>query len=579
MLGCGGEERAETDRPAPQGVAGKEEAITPVTGDWLLIHEMSDPERLNPITYSDKIGSDILLNNIFETLLMLDPRSLELKPVLAESRPAISKDKLVYTFKIRRDIRFQDGRPLTGEDVLFSIKAIKCSLVDAPFQRVYYESLLDAQLLDPYTVRFVTKEPYFLNETVLGETVIFPRHYYDPENLLKNVGVRDLTKDPSQMPANVKRFAEKFNEDYNRNPMGTGPYKFLSWKTGQEVRLERDRNYWGYGKPGIDQPHLDRIRFRIINNLDAALVSLKSGDLDFIESLEPVQHVRGTSGERFTREFQKLEYYEPTYSYIGWNNVHPIFKDKRVRQAMTYFTNRTQMIKTILFGLGQLVESPIFFFRPEYDKTLYTYPYDPKRAVALLSQAGWKDTDGDGVLDKMIDGKKVPFRFEIKVNAGNTVRKSVALTLQNELRKHGIVATVRELDWTIFLDDTKNHKFDAAIMGWAMSPQEQDGFQIWHSSQADNRGSNHISYKNPRVDRILEEYRREFDFKKRVELYREFQRIVNDEQPYTFLFARKSVAAVHRRFRGVEILPVGVVPTEWWVPYGAQKYGAKAIAN
>src|SRR5206468_6833241 len=169
------------------------------------------------------------------------------------------------------------------------------------------------------------------------------------------------------------------------------------------------------------------------------------------------------------------------------------------------------------------------------------------------------------------------FRFEIKFNSGNDIRKSVALTLQDELKKHGIDASVRQLDWTIYLDDVRNHRFDAMILGWGMPASEPDEYQVWHSSQAANKGSNHISYKNARVDQILEEYRREFDAKKRVQLYREFQHILNDEQPYTFLFARKAVSAVQRRFRGIEVYPAGLRPQEWWVPRSAQKYARETM--
>ena len=554
-------------------------AAQPVTGDWLLNHSLSDPEQLNPLTSNDASASEVL-GYIFESLLQLDPRTLEFKPLLAETRPEISKDKLAYTFKLRRDARFQDGKPITGEDVLFSIKSIKCPLVDAPFLRVYYDSVVDAELLDPYTIRFKTKEPYFLNEEQLGSILVLPRHYYDPQNLLKTTGVRDLLGDPTKLPPAVKRFADNFNKNYNRSPLGSGPYKFAFWKTGQEVQLVRDPNYWGNGKAGVDQPHIDRMRFRVINNPDAALIQLKSGDLDTME-LTPIQATRGTNSDRFKKQFAKYEYYAPTFSYIGWNNASPIFRDKRVRQAMTYFTNRQQMVKAILFGLGRVVDSPIYFSRPEYDNSLYSYPYDPKKALALLAEAGWKDTDGDGVLDKVIDGRKVPLRFEIKVNSGNDVRESVALTLQDELKKHGVAASVRQLDWTIFLDDVKNHKFDAVVLGWQMPATEGDNYQVWHSSQADNKGSNHISFKNPRVDKILEDYRREFDEKKRFEMAKEFQHILNDEQPYTFLFARKAVTPVDRRFHGVEVLatPTGLSPIEWWVPRSQQKYGARETAN
>jgi len=570
LIGCGDKTEVKLSDASPAENApapGK-----PVTGDWLVIHSLSDPEQLNPLTSSDASSSEVN-QYIFESLLTREPRTLEFKPYIAEARPEISNDKLSYTFKIRRDVRFQDGRPVTGEDVLFSLKVIKCPLVNAPFLRVYFNSVVDAQLLDPYTIRFATKERYFLNESVLGQEIkILPRHYYDPDDLLKNVSVRDLLKDPSQLNENVKKFADNFNKNYNRNPMGSGPYKFHRWKTGQEIELTRDPNYWGKGKPGIDQAYIDRLKFRVVNNMDAALVRLKSGSLDYMEVLQPVQHVRGTNSERFNREFKKYEYYAPTYSYIGWNNNHPIFRDKRVRQAMTYLTDRKQIVKSVLFGLGEVVDSHIYFFRPEYDKTLRSYPFDPQKALALLNEAGWKDTDGDGVLDKVIDGKKVPLRFEIKVNSGNAVRKSVALVLLDELKKHGIAASVRELDWTIFLNDVKNHQFDAVVLGWQMSTTEPDAYQVWHSSQAANKGSNAISYKNSRVDEILELYRREFDAQKRIQMYKEFQEIIHDEQPYTFLYVAKRVSAVHRRFQGVEVFPDGLRPIDWWVPVARQKY-------
>ena len=169
-------------------------AEAPVTGDWLINHILSDPEQLNPLTSNDA-GASSLLGYIFESLLQRDPRTLELRPHLAIARPEISEDKLEYTFKIRQDAHFQDGRPLTGEDVLFTIKAIKCPLVNAPFQRVYFESIVNAELLDPSTIRFTAREPYFLNENVLGGIDVLPRHYYDPEDLLKEVTVTELAGD------------------------------------------------------------------------------------------------------------------------------------------------------------------------------------------------------------------------------------------------------------------------------------------------------------------------------------------------------------------------------------------------
>lgn len=564
----------EGGAPAPAvsgpGTAAEEK---PVTGDWLMRHLLSDPEQLNPLTSNDATSSTIL-GHIFESLLDRDPETLKLRPLLAESLPEVSADHLTYTFHIRKDAHFSDGKPVTGEDVLFSVKAIKCSKVNAPFVRVYFASITDAVLTDPYTIRFTASEPYFKNESVLGGITVMPKHHYDPNGYLDKATVRQLAEDDPAVEGAAARFADHFNRSYFRDPLGSGPYRFVEWKTGQQVVLARNPDYWGYGHPEIESPHLDRMVFRIINNSDAALVAMKGGDLDML-GLEPLQHLRQTSGARFTEQFGKLIYYSPGYTYIGWNNDHPLFGDPRVRRAMTMLTDREAMVKTILFGLGTLVDSPIYRFRPEYDDTLIPPPYDPEAAVALLAEAGWKDTDHDGLLDKAINGKRVPFSFEIKINSGNDIRKSVALTLQDSLKRNGIEVKVREVDWTIFLDDVRSHRFDAVILGWAMSVDEPDAFQVWHSSQIENKGSNFIGYRNARVDELLTAYRREFDETRRVELYREFQHILNEEQPYTFLFLGKSVLAYHKRFRNVEALPIGgVVPTRWWVPRELQKYGS-----
>jgi ABC-type transport system substrate-binding protein len=374
-----------------------------------------------------------------------------------------------------------------------SIAEALTALQSQPFDGVYIATHSPAE----------TQQVHVLlrNEAILGGIDVLPRHYYDPEGLLDAITIQDLNAMGTAADAvevglveRAKQFAERFNKDFSRRPLGSGPYKFVEWKTGQEVVLARDPQYWGSGKAGIDQPYVDRQVRRVFNNMDAALVALKAGDLDTMP-LQPIQHLRQTSGGRFDKQFAKHLYFTPSYSWIGWNNAHPIFSDKRVRQAMTYLTNRQQMVKTILFDLGAVVDGPVYLFRPEYDKTLFSHPYDPQKALQLLGEVGWRDTDGDGILDKVIDGQKTPFRFEIKFNSGNDIRKSVALTLQDELKKHGIDASVRQLDWTIFLDEVRNHKFEAVVLAGAPPTSRM----ISVCTRRPTQGSNVISFRHPRL--------------------------------------------------------------------------------
>jgi len=556
-----------------------EDASEPVFGDWLVRHFLSDPENFNPFTSNDA-GASTVQSFIFESLLYaeLDP-PYEFKGHIATGYPTVSDDLLSYTFELRDDVTFADGVPLTVDDVVFSIKVIKHPGVLAPHLRNYVSAITDVRKVGANSVTFVCGEPYFRNDLVIGNMQIIPRHFYDPEGLMDRVSVRSLMdgsweKGPAAELA--KRFAERFNRDFNRKILGSGPYLIADWDrdvvTGQKVVLTRNPNYWGYDKTG--QPHgfFDQIVFKIINNTDAAFIDLTNGNLD-LYSLRPLEFKGKSWSSEFTSRFLKGIEYSSGYTYIGWNNAHPIFKDVRIRKAMTHLTDRDGMVRDLLFGLGEPVEGPIHKFRPEYNHELEPYVFDRDRALRLIEEAGWADSDEDGILDKEIDGKQVPFQFEFLVNSGNQMRKDIALVLQSELQDIGIVCNVRELDWSIFLDRIKSKDFAACTLGWTGSLRfSPDGYQIWHSSQAEPGGSNFISYQNEEVDWILEEYRRTFDLDKRIGLYRRFQEILHEAQPYTFLWKGRNATAYSRRFSGVDWYPAGSDEREWWVEAGERMY-------
>lgn len=553
---------------------------TPGFGDWMVEHMLSDPENLNPYTSSDA-GASSVHRFVFESLLYPENEPpYALKGLVAKAYPTISADKLSYTFELRPDVSFADGQPLTAADVLFSMKVIMNPQVLAPHLRNYYEAVKDVRLDGDYRITFLCSEPYFRNDMMLGGFEILPRHFYDPEGLMAPVPLSSLVDgswEKGPYAEAVKKFGEEFNQNFNRKLMGSGPYMIADPErdvvTQQKVVLSRNDHYWGQGVQGLPASgYVEKIVFKIINNLDAAFIELTNGQLD-MHTLQPLEFKEKSWSSEFNERFLKGIEYSSGYTYIGWNNRHPIFRDKLVRQAMTCLTNREEMIRSLLFGLGETIESPIHKFRPEYNNNLKPYPFDPEQAAKLLAQAGWTDTDGDGILDKSIDGVQTPFSFEILVNSGNQLRKDVALTIQNELKDAGIDCQVRELDWSIFLQRVKGQDFAAVILGWTGSMRfPPDNYQIWHSSQAEGRGSNYIGFTNPEVDKILEDYRREFDTEKRIALYQRYQEILHEEQPYTFLWMSRVARAYSRRFQGVNWYPMGADTQEWWVKTADRMY-------
>jgi peptide/nickel transport system substrate-binding protein len=575
LVGCGGGDEGERSRAGgpPSDAAGE-----PVRGDWLVLWLLADPENLNPITSNDSAANSVL-RWMYLSLLDLDNETLEFRPLIAKELPEVSEDKLTYTFRLQPGVTFSDGKPLTAEDVVFTVKAIKNPRVNAPHSRNYYESVRDVVAVDPLTVRFDLKKPYFRNDLVLGGTQPVPRHHYDPDNLMDGISVADLDAFDQLDPERKERatqFGKAFNENFQRNPMGPGPF-FLGdpeedYKTGERLILRHRDDYWAPNNPKLGDTWVDRIVLRIINDREGALVALKNGDLDVI-GMTPLQYRINRNNQRFNEQVETKVHVSPGYTYVGWNQKSRLFKDARVRRALSHFVDKKNLVEKILHGFGVPVESPIFVERPEYNENLEPYPYDPSKGRALLAEAGWRDTNGDGILDKEIDGERVDFSFELVSNSGNDIRRDVGLALIDELKRAGLDASFRAVDWAIMLDKVKKFDYDAVILGWGMSVMVPDSYQVWHSTQAVEGGSNHVYYKNQEVDRILEEYRITFDPEKRKQLYDRFQEILYEEQPYTFIFMQRAITAWDRRFHGVGWYPSGSTDFhEWWVPPLEQKY-------
>ncbi len=505
----------------------------PKDPETLVWHLGAEPDTLNPITATDAYASRID-GFLYDSLIERDNATLEWKPKMAD-RWTISEDRRQFAFHLRPGIRWHDGKPLRVDDVVYSFQRIMDPSVDAPHLRVYYQDIEKVEKVDEATVRFTYRRPYFMALEFCGTIPILPKHLFDN--------------------------GEDFNSHgQNRAPVGNGPYRFVTWDTSKKIVLERNEDYWGrsIGK----MPDIRRIVFEIVSEDTVALQLLKKGELDFA-GLRPIQWVRQTGSEKFSEHFQKYQFYTPGYSFIGWNMRRPYFSDSRVRRAMTMLVNREAILKKLNFGLGKVVTGPFYEMSKSYNREVSVLSYDPEGARRLLAEAGWADHDGDGVLDR----EGIPFHFDFLIASGRRFAERLATILKEDLRGIGIEMEIRQLEWALFIKNLDDRKFDAVTLGWVFGI-EQDPYQVWHSSQAE-KGSNFVGFQNAEADRLIEEGRLEFDGEKRAGLNQRLHALIDEAQPYTFLYSSPYLGALHRRFENVVVYPGGMDPIEWKVDRGA----------
>jgi peptide/nickel transport system substrate-binding protein len=546
-----------------------------VDGDWIIIRVIADAQGLSPLTTNDASSTE-MQGYMYETLNNIDPITFELIPFDAQL-PEISEDHLSYTYQLKKNVTFADGKSMTGADIIYSMKCIKNPYVDDAALRNYYESVKSVELVnnDPYKVRINMSKPYWRAIYSNGSFIIMPKHILDPDNKTDGmtwdqlVNFNTAAKNPE-----IRKYADFLNtQEVSRNPkylIGTGPYIMDNWKTGQEVTLVRNKNYW-------DKEHIpsyvNRIIFRTIQDNSASTVAAINNEIDAEYVIVPYDfYVSLKDAAKY--HLRKAQPDEPGYGYIAWNENSPLFNNKNVRLALSYMVDRKNIIDKVIYGDAVEIQSPVFYRYKKYlNADLPIIPYDPQKAKQILSDQGWKDSDGDGVLDKVIDGKKTDFKFTFLIYP-SPVRKQILLVVIDDLKRIGISAGLQELEWSVYLDKLKRHEFDATLGAWALSVLPPDPFQIWHSSQSQGEGSNFISFKNAKSDSLIELYRNEFDENKRIALMKEWQKLIYDEQPYTFLWSSKGRYIYNVRFKNARWYNKQPSPNynEWWVPKNLQKY-------
>jgi len=529
LLGC---QKGEAPDSGAGKASGKAEAQGPVKGDTLIMGSIGDASNLLPVLASDASSSDIS-GLVYNGLVRYD-KDLRFEGDLAESWE-ISEDNLTFTFHLRKGVKWHDGAPFTSADVLFTYEL----LIDPETPTAYADRYLQvaaASAPDPYT--FVVRY-----DKPLASALISWGFSIHPKHLLEGV---EITRSP-----------------LSRSPVGTGPYRFVEWLPGEKVVLESNPEYYE------GQPNIKRIVYRVIPDESTMFLELKAGGLDYM-GLSPLQYARMTDSESFKERFNKYRFAAFAYTYLGYNLRHPLFKDKRVRQALAHAINKQEIIDGVLLGLGQVATGP---YKPgtwPHNPDVKRYEFDPEKAKKLLAEAGWTDSDGDGLLDK--DGKK--FTFTIVTNQGNDQRTKTGEILQRRLRDLGIEVKLRVIEWASFLKEFINPgNFEATILGWTV-PIDPDAYNVWHSSKTGPGELNFIGFSDPEVDELLEKGRRTLDIEERRAYYHRFQEILAEEQPYNFLYVPEALPVVAGRFKGIEVAPAGIMHNliDWYVPLDEQKY-------
>jgi len=490
-----------------------------------VVSSIGDARRLNPIIANDS-ASGTINDQVFSGLVKYD-KDIKLIGDLAE-RWDISPDGRTITFHLRKGVQWHDGAPFTAEDCLFTYQRLRDPKVATPYGSSYMD-VAKAVAVDKHTFRVTYKEPFSpaLESWSMG---VIPMH------LLEG---KDINTD-----------------GFNRKPVGTGPYKLKEWIAGQKLVLEANERYFE-GRPNIDQ-----YLYRIIPDSSTMFQELLSGGVDMM-GLNPLQFLRKSETRRIRENYRKFRYPANAFTYMGYNLKSPLFTDKKIRQALAYAIDRQSIIDGVLMGIGQPCTGPFSYVSWAYNPKVKPYPYDPELAQRMLEEAGWKDVNGDGLLEK--DGR--PFHFTILTNQGNGERIRASEIIQQNFKKVGIDAKIRVMEWQAFLEQIDKRSFDAIILGWSMS-RDPDLYDIWHSSKTGKGEYNFIGYNNPEVDRLLVQGRRVFSVAERKKVYYRIHEILADEQPYAFLYVPDATPIVHKRFKGIEVAPLGIMYNfnQWYVP-------------
>ncbi|HEY2826336.1 MAG TPA: ABC transporter substrate-binding protein [Pirellulales bacterium] len=459
-----------------------------------------------------------------------------------------SKDHMCDKITLRRDCTWSDGKPFTAHDIEYSFHAIMNQKIPVLAVRTNCDKLRDVVAYDDYTVVFFQREPLVTNVWNLDYPMI-PQHIYEPlYSQLDKISFEELQNQPEY-------------QKYELHPISCQAYECVGRTRNQEIVFRRNDSWYLHdGKQVRAKPFFQEVRFRIVEDPNTALLALKlggeAGGLDEYE-IQQDQWASQTDGPDFYNKNTKSFGTEWTYFYYGWNNNEPsapFFKDRRVREAMSYAVDYHELLHTLLHGLCEqctCITHPTAWYAPKIP--LKPYVQDLDKAEALLNEAGWVDSDGDGIRDKLVDGQRVKFAFSI-ICKNDPERVAICQLLQNNLAQLGIQCDIQKMEGTRLFDRLNKKQYQACFAGWGCGTDPDEDENVWATKYIKG-GRNDLQYSNPEVDRLFQEGRREFDQEKRAAIYAKIDELIYNDQPCTFLYWRNSLWGWNKQLRGYRFSP------------------------
>ena len=538
---------------------GASSELTSAPPDVLRVTYFEDPETLNPLTSGDATGA-LFQSFVYEQLAdrnMAEPD--ELIPRLAE-KWEFDEERLEYTIHLRKGVQWQPvklpqgetlpGREFTTRDVRFTFDCIlnphipagRGDFEDPEATDAAHRYRIQLQIVDDYTFKIRWTKPYFLSEESSLMIAIIPRHVFSVDEHGELISL-DFSS---------KEFADGFNNHWaGRQMVGTGPLRFGEWRRNERVNLIRNENYWG------TPFHFNRVVFTSEANSYALLQKLLQHQTDWADIDQKDLYLQSRDNPNVANGQVMLNTYDyPGYRYIGYNLRRPLLADPAVRRALAHAVPVQEIIQVVFNGLATQTTGPFAIRSKAYNQQVKPLAYDLDKARELLKQAGWRDTNRNGTVDKVINGDRVEARLNLFIETGSSQYSTVAQIIQNNWRQIGVRVAITPVQQALMTQRVRAKEFDAVLLGWALA-WRADPFLTWHSSKADLPGSsNLVGYRNEQVDKLVTELRVTFDKQKQIEMYHQIHKLIYDDQPYTFLFSEKQTCGYSGRLGNVKFYDV-----------------------